>query len=217
MQQVARLDGVHADGRHRRRPGDRATSSSCSTDPATGQPFVGTAEGLRSSTPDDVELADTGKITAAEGYTVLDIAPGQRPQRRHQRLQRADRRRARSGARACRGRSRERRSRPTTRSATASPTPTTGEIWTADDAVGYFVDEDGENLAQGWKVNVGFSNFTEVLTNDDHPSVRSCGSWSGTSPSRSSSVVHHVRARPAGRRGPQQRPAARASGSTARC
>ena len=41
-------------------------------------------------------------------------------------------------------------------------------MWTADDEEGSFVSEDGSqrNLAQGWKVNVGFDNFVRVFTND---------------------------------------------------
>ncbi len=43
---------------------------------------------------------------------------------------------------------------------------TTGKVWKADDGIGAFVADDGERLAQGWKVNVGLSNFTRVLTDD---------------------------------------------------
>lgn len=43
---------------------------------------------------------------------------------------------------------------------------TTGKVWKADDGVGAFVADDGDRLAQGWKVNVGLSNFTRVLTDD---------------------------------------------------
>ncbi|AEV87283.1 multiple sugar transporter permease [Actinoplanes sp. SE50] len=43
---------------------------------------------------------------------------------------------------------------------------TTGKVWKADDGQGAFVATDGERLAQGWKVNVGFANFTRVLTDD---------------------------------------------------
>jgi hypothetical protein len=41
-----------------------------------------------------------------------------------------------------------------------------GKTWTADGEVGAFVAADGERLAQGWKVNVGLSNFTRVLTDE---------------------------------------------------
>jgi len=40
----------------------------------------------------------------------------------------------------------------------------TGQVFTADNKTGSFVAADGTKLAQGWKVNVGFSNFTKVLT-----------------------------------------------------
>ncbi|BCJ41426.1 sugar ABC transporter permease [Actinoplanes ianthinogenes] len=43
---------------------------------------------------------------------------------------------------------------------------TDGKVWKADDAIGSFVAADGDRLAQGWKVGVGFSNFTRVLTDD---------------------------------------------------
>ncbi|NUW34113.1 ABC transporter permease subunit [Nonomuraea sp. SMC257] len=36
--------------------------------------------------------------------------------------------------------------------------------WRADGARGYFVNARGDHLAQGWQVNVGFGNFTRVLT-----------------------------------------------------
>jgi arabinogalactan oligomer / maltooligosaccharide transport system permease protein len=40
----------------------------------------------------------------------------------------------------------------------------TGERWTADESRGFFTDPSGQNLAQGWQVNVGFANFTRALT-----------------------------------------------------
>jgi len=40
----------------------------------------------------------------------------------------------------------------------------TGQVWKADNNVGSFVDGDGQRLPQGWRVNVGFSNFTRVVT-----------------------------------------------------
>ncbi|GAA2875002.1 sugar ABC transporter permease [Actinoplanes cyaneus] len=42
----------------------------------------------------------------------------------------------------------------------------TGKVWKADDAIGAFVAEDGDRLAQGWKVGVGLANFTRVITDD---------------------------------------------------
>ncbi|WP_157441610.1 ABC transporter permease subunit [Actinoplanes awajinensis] len=43
----------------------------------------------------------------------------------------------------------------------------TGKVWPADESAGAFVAADGERLAQGWKVNVGFANFTRAFTDDD--------------------------------------------------
>lgn len=42
----------------------------------------------------------------------------------------------------------------------------TGEVWTASDG-GNFVKPDGTEVDPGWKVNVGFDNFTRVLTEPD--------------------------------------------------
>jgi len=39
-----------------------------------------------------------------------------------------------------------------------------GERWVADETKGYFVNAKGDNLIQGWRVNVGFANFTRVVT-----------------------------------------------------
>ncbi|GIE89274.1 ABC transporter permease subunit [Actinoplanes regularis] len=51
--------------------------------------------------------------------------------------------------------------------ATDSITDTTsGKVWKADDDEGAFIAADGERLAQGWKVDVGFANFTRVLTDE---------------------------------------------------
>jgi arabinogalactan oligomer/maltooligosaccharide transport system permease protein len=42
----------------------------------------------------------------------------------------------------------------------------TGTVWTADEENGSFVDEDGNALAQGWQVGVGFRNFGKALTDE---------------------------------------------------
>lgn len=41
---------------------------------------------------------------------------------------------------------------------------TTGRVWRAENSTGSFVDADGQQLPQGWKVSVGFDNFTRVVT-----------------------------------------------------
>jgi arabinogalactan oligomer/maltooligosaccharide transport system permease protein len=51
----------------------------------------------------------------------------------------------------------------------------TGQRWHADDAAGSFVSGTGEALVPGWRVNVGFANFTRVLTDD-----RTSGPFLGT-------------------------------------
>ncbi len=53
--------------------------------------------------------------------------------------------------------------------ATDSITDTSsGRVYVADDEIGNFVPQDGEGraLAQGWRVNVGFDNYVNALTND---------------------------------------------------
>lgn len=42
-----------------------------------------------------------------------------------------------------------------------------GARWKADPGTGYFVDDKGANLIQGWQVNVGFANFTRVFTDSN--------------------------------------------------
>src|SRR4028119_631742 len=49
--------------------------------------------------------------------------------------------------------------------ARCAPRAPPGQVGNADDEVGYFVDENGDNLAQGWRVGVGFDNFAAVVTN----------------------------------------------------
>ncbi|WP_442789732.1 ABC transporter permease subunit [Nocardiopsis sp. EMB25] len=41
----------------------------------------------------------------------------------------------------------------------------TGRVYTADDELGAFVDEEGDRLPQGWQVNVGLDNFARFLLN----------------------------------------------------
>ena len=133
------------------------------TDP-DGQPFVGTAEGLEELDPGSVEVSDTGKILSAEGYTALDIGQAGARSADIEALSVP----TEDGAIRSSGLSQAFEGAPALGYDEACDCVTdqeTGQTWVADDSVGYFVDENGENLAQGWKVNVGFSNFTEVLTN----------------------------------------------------
>jgi len=45
---------------------------------------------------------------------------------------------------------------------------TTGTVYTADGETGQFVAEDGSTLPVGWRVGVGFDNFTKAFTDDDY-------------------------------------------------
>jgi arabinogalactan oligomer/maltooligosaccharide transport system permease protein len=129
----------------------------------TRTPFVGTADGLEPLSTGDITRSDTGRITRAEGYTILTIAevvardadivafsvPTEDGAIRGQGLSLAfegePQQRYDSGCDCVRD-------------------TESGRTWTADDDQGLFINENGENLAQGWKVNVGFQNFVDVLT-----------------------------------------------------
>jgi arabinogalactan oligomer/maltooligosaccharide transport system permease protein len=43
---------------------------------------------------------------------------------------------------------------------------TDGTVYPADEDQGSFVDEAGESLKPGWRVNVGFANYTKLFTDD---------------------------------------------------
>ena len=134
-------------------------------DPAAEELFVGTADGLEELDPGDVEQASTGQITAADGYTPLtveqatareeDIAAFSVP--------------TDDGAIKSQGLSAAFEGAPAQSYDAGCDCITdagTGQVWTADNEQGSFVDENGNALAQGWRVFVGFDNFGEVLTND---------------------------------------------------
>ena len=135
-------------------------------EPASGDSFVGTADGLEPLEEGTFEAATPGgKITEADGYTVLtvpqvnarqdDITTFSVP--------------TDAGAIKSQGLSTAFEGAPQQSydaECDCITDATTGNVWTADDEEGSFVSEDGSRLAQGWKVNVGFDNFTRVLTDD---------------------------------------------------
>jgi arabinogalactan oligomer/maltooligosaccharide transport system permease protein len=145
-------------------------------DPATGdivflltdsdeeEYFLGTADGLEEIDADDVEVGSTGRITALDGYTVLDI--GQATARDAEisafSVPTDDGAIRNQGLSAAYEGAAQRSYDPGCDCITDA---TTGQVWNADDEVGYFVDENGDNLAQGWRVGVGFDNFAAVVTN----------------------------------------------------
>jgi arabinogalactan oligomer/maltooligosaccharide transport system permease protein len=155
-------------------PGSEVYQLAIATDPggalvflltdASGAAFVGTQDGLTPLEPGTFTVGGTGKITAADGYTVLNV-----------------------GAAANRSAEITTLTVPTPNGAIRSQglstafegiagqnyeeacdcvTDTaTGVVYTADNETGEFVDPNGNRLAQGWKVGVGFKNFVDIFTN----------------------------------------------------
>jgi arabinogalactan oligomer/maltooligosaccharide transport system permease protein len=134
-------------------------------DPAEDQVFAGTADGLEELSAGDVEQDSTGRITSAAGYTVLDIQQiGARQDDLSDFSVPTD-----GGAIKGQGLSQAFEGAPQQTYDAGCDCVTdaaTDQVWTADDENGSFVDEDGNALAQGWKVNVGLENFGAVLTNE---------------------------------------------------
>ena len=130
-------------------------------DVATNATSVGTAEGLEPLT--GAQVGPTGKITQAAGFTLLDLRTAA----------------IRSGEIAAlgvpvgdgviraQGLSTAFQGAPALRYGTGCDCirdTATGAVWNADDENGLFTSDQGQSLAQGWKVNVGFRNFATVLT-----------------------------------------------------
>ncbi|MFG1776268.1 ABC transporter permease subunit [Micromonospora sp. NPDC049048] len=133
------------------------------SDPGTGTVSAGDAAGLRQLDPAGVTVAPGGKVTAADGYTVLNF--GQASARSQEitdlvvptsggALRSAGLSRAYEGKAV----------RAYDAGCDCVRDTETGRTWTADEATGAFVAADGERLAQGWKVAVGLKNFSRVLT-----------------------------------------------------
>lgn len=134
------------------------------TDPATGQVSVGDATGLRPLDPDSVTVRPDGKVTAAEGYTLLTA--GQASLRSQEITEFTVPTEA--GAIRSTGLSRayEGRALRAYDEECDCIRDVDGRTWVADEKVGAFVAADGERLPQGWKVNVGLDNFVRVLTDE---------------------------------------------------
>jgi arabinogalactan oligomer/maltooligosaccharide transport system permease protein len=133
------------------------------TDPVSKVVSAGNSDGLKELPAGSVTLGITGKVTAAEGYTILDagqvgarsdevtafVVPTGQGGIRSQGLSRAYEGRAnRAYDAAC----------------DCIRDAETNKFWTADADQGQFIAGDGERLAQGWKVNVGLDNFSRALT-----------------------------------------------------
>lgn len=146
-------------------------------DPATGDvvflladpdknAFLGTADGLTELDPSAVTITDAGKITAADGYTVLNLGQaGQREEDIKALVVPTDR-----GAIIAQGISKAFEGGPTRAYDAACDCITdsdTGQVWTANGAEGLFRDSAGGFLPQGWQVNVGFDNFARVFSDSN--------------------------------------------------
>ena len=131
-------------------------------DPETKEAFVGDATGL---TPLEgaTQSELTGKVTAAPGYTVLNAGQASARQEELEALSVP----TENGAIKSQGLSRAYEGvavRSYDAACDCITDAQTGEVWTADESVGLFVDDAGKSLPQGWKVNVGLDNFTRAFT-----------------------------------------------------
>jgi arabinogalactan oligomer/maltooligosaccharide transport system permease protein len=134
------------------------------TDPATKQAFAGTKDGLKELAAGDVQQGPTGKITQASGYTILTIPQANARTKDISAFSVP----TDKGAIKSQGLSRAFEGSPSQAydsGCDCIKDAATGKTWTADGSNGFFVASDGSNLAQGWKVNVGLRNFSNVLTN----------------------------------------------------
>jgi arabinogalactan oligomer / maltooligosaccharide transport system permease protein len=133
------------------------------TDPETRASQVGTPDGLEPLAADGLRFSPEGNITEAPGYTVLSIgAAGAREEDLADFSVPTD-----NGAIVNAGLTRAFEGAPQRAYDAACDCvrdAETGQTWTADDGQGFFVDAQGENLAQGWQINVGFRNFVDVVT-----------------------------------------------------
>ena len=132
-------------------------------DPETQQAQVGTPDGLEPLAADGLQFSPEGNITEAPGYTLLTIgAAGGREEDLAVFSVPTE-----NGAIVAAGLTRAFEGAPTRvydEACDCIKDAETGQTWTADETDGFFVDAQGENLAQGWKVNVGLRNFADVVT-----------------------------------------------------
>ena len=133
------------------------------TDPKTKEVSAGDTGGLRKLDAGQVTVSPTGKVTAADGYTVLNF--GQASVRSKEITDlvvptSGGAIRSNGLSRAYEGKA----VRAYDAGCDCIKDNETGKTWTADEKTGSFVAADGERLTQGWKVNVGLKNFSRVLT-----------------------------------------------------
>ncbi|GAB2921662.1 ABC transporter permease subunit [Nonomuraea sp. N2-4H] len=128
-------------------------------DPKTEQVSLGTKDGVEPLPGAQVGL--TGKVLAAPGLTVLKAPEAAARGQEISALAVP----TRDGLIKANGLSRAVEGKATlVYDAACDCIQGEGGPWQADESQGYFVNAEGEHLAQGWQVNVGFDNFLRVLT-----------------------------------------------------
>ncbi|MGW4497594.1 ABC transporter permease subunit [Micromonospora sp. NPDC004336] len=133
------------------------------TDPQTNAVSVGDTEGLRPLDAGSVTVAPGGKVTAADGYQILNFGEASKRSKDITDMvvpTSGGALRSSGLSRAYEGKA----IRAYDAGCDCIRDSETGKTWTADGKVGSFVAADGERLAQGWQVNVGLRNFASVLT-----------------------------------------------------
>ena len=133
------------------------------SDPETQASQLGTSDGLEPLPADGLQFSPEGNITEAPGYTILTIgaAGGREEDLADFSVPTAD------GAIVAAGLTRAFEGAPQRaydEACDCIKDAETGQTWTADGSQGFFVDANGDNLAQGWQVNVGFRNVVDVVT-----------------------------------------------------
>ncbi len=133
------------------------------TDTDTGEVFAGDEDGLRPLPAHEVTVDASGRVTAAAGYTVLTVGQAGARSREITEFTVPTERGAIRAAGLSRGYEGQ-ALRVYEEDCDCIVDTHTGKRWIADGDVGSFVAADGEALVPGWKVNVGFANFTRVIT-----------------------------------------------------
>ncbi|HEY7793577.1 MAG TPA: hypothetical protein VIA10_06190, partial [Gaiellaceae bacterium] len=131
-------------------------------DETTGEPYVGSAQGLEPLPPDAVTI-DVGTITAAEGY---EVVTGQDLATIDTELASLTIPTGEGSFVRAEGLSLAVELEPTLRYDAAADTFTnieTGVVY-ADNGEGSYASAAGEELLPGWKTHVGFENFSTILT-----------------------------------------------------
>ncbi|MCI4064186.1 ABC transporter permease subunit [Micromonospora sp. R77] len=133
------------------------------TDPKTREVSAGDAGGLRKLDPGQFTVTPTGKVTAADGYTVLNFGQASARSKEITDLvvpTAGGALRSSGLSRAYEGKA----IRAYDAGCDCIKDSESGKTWAADEATGSFVAADGDRLTQGWKVAVGLQNFSRVLT-----------------------------------------------------